>query len=406
MVSGSSLGLKRSQPLSDAILKLIWEQRRISRADIARQTGLAKSTVSEVVGNMLKTDMVCETGTGASGGGRQPIILEFQDEARCILGVEIGATHVAVALTDMRARILAWAEADHPVRSDPVGTRALIGRLCQQCLDNWGGEAHRLMGIGIGVPSPVDPHRPEELSEVVIPAWQGKVGLGALRERYMVPLYVDNDANLGALSEYWWGAGRGIDDFIYIKAATGIGAGYILDGRIYKGGMGYAGEIGHLAIDPDGKPCLCGMRGCLVTKVGADALVERAQTLCAEGKADSPLCHQTLNLQAIERAARANDPLALQIVNEAAEAFGIAIAGLLNVLNPSAIVLGGSLADLGLQLLEPLKRAVESRTILSRHAPTVIKTGQLGSQSVALGAATLVLKEALDNPRLLPELNL
>ena len=261
-------GPPRPRPLADAVLQLIWQEREISRAEIARRTDLSRSTVSEIVRSLLKTGLVDEAGDGPSRGGRRPIVLQFQDDACVILGVDMGAAHVAVALTDLRGRVLAWEERRHAVRTDPEGTRALIAELCATVLATRRGSARRLVGIGVAVPSPVDPRHPDHLSEIVLPEWRQAIRLEGLRQRYGVPLWVDNDANLGALAEGWWGAGRGVHDFAYIKVATGIGSGHVIGGKIYRGATGVAGEIGHLAIDPHGGPCICGLRGCLATFVG------------------------------------------------------------------------------------------------------------------------------------------
>ncbi|MEB3323465.1 MAG: ROK family transcriptional regulator, partial [Synechococcaceae cyanobacterium] len=286
-------GLRRSdpngpRPLADAVLELIWRERRISRADIARRANLSRSTVSEIVNEILPTGLVLEVGEGPSRGGRRPILLEFRDDACVLLGVEMGAAHVAVVLTDLRGHVLLSRWVDHPVRTDPVGTRDLIAELCETCLQSPQRNARPLVGIGIAVPCPVDPSDPDRLSDVVLPDWQGRLGLDDLARRYGVPLMVDNDANLGALAERWWGVGRGVDDLAYIKVATGIGSGHVVGGQVYRGATGFAGEIGHIAIDPRGKPCSCGVRGCLVTLIGGQALVARAFELGAEFP-DSPL---------------------------------------------------------------------------------------------------------------------
>jgi predicted NBD/HSP70 family sugar kinase len=273
--------LLRERPLANSVLKLIWEKRKTSRAEIARLTGLSRSTVSEIIDCLLKTGLIAEIGAGKSSGGRRPIVLEFQDESRWILGVDLGATHVSVALTDLRGHVLSWQEKKHPVRTDPEGSRKLVTALCDKCLTEWGNGTRRLARIGVAVPSPVDPLNPVMLSEVVIPAWEGKSGLEQLQQKYGVPVHVDNDANLGALAEHYWGAGRGINDFVYIKIAHGIGAGYILNGDIYRGAGGVAGEMGHLPIDSNGSPCVCGLRGCLATFVGKPALVKRTSELLA-----------------------------------------------------------------------------------------------------------------------------
>jgi predicted NBD/HSP70 family sugar kinase len=391
----------RPRPLADAVLRLIWEERQISRAGIARRANLSRSTVSEIVNEILPMGLVSEVGEGPSRGGRRPILIEFQDDACVILGVEMSATHVAVALTDLRGKVLTWVTEEHPVRTDPPGTRRLIEELCQHCLSAPAAEGKPLVGIGIAVPSPMNPAHPDRLSTVVLPAWEERLGLDGLSERWGVPLFIDNDANLGALAEHWWGAGGDSDHLAYIKVATGIGSGHVIGGEIYRGATGVAGEIGHIAIDPLGKPCLCGLRGCLVTLVGGRALEARA----AELETDYPhsaLAGKTFSIHDIESAGLAGDPLALQVIREAATHLGTAVAGLLNLMNPAVVVLGGGLSRLGEVMLEPLREKVQSSTLVSSVAAAKILTSKLGPQSVAVGAATLVLKSALDDSRFFP----
>ena len=388
-------------PLADSVLRLVWDERSISRADIARRTGLSRSTVSEIISELLATGLVAEAGEGKSSGGRRPIVLDFQDDACVILGVDMGATHVSVVLTDLRGRVLAWEHCDYPVRTDPDGTRSLIAESCSACLTSWGGERERVVGIGIAVPCPVDPRHPERFSTHVLPAWQGRNGFERLRLQFGVPLFIDNDANLGALAERWWGAGRGFDDFTYIKVATGVGAGHMISGQIARGASGVAGEIGHMAIDLSGDACDCGNRGCLQTFVGARSLVKRARKLLPDYP-DSVLHAGDLTITAIEDAALADDPLAIQVVRDAAEYLGIAVAGVLNLINPGAVILGGGIARLGERLLVPLRETVMRRTFVSSVAASEIMTSALGPRAIAIGAATLVLDAALRNPRHFP----
>ncbi len=390
----------RPRPLADAILRLIWQRKRMSRAEIVREENLSRSTVSEVVGELLPTGLIAEVGTGESSGGRRPIILEFQDDAAVILGVEMGAAHVGVALTQLRGRVLAWHTRLHPVRTDPLGTRSLVGELCDLCLDEAAG-GRPLVGIGIAVPTPVDPSKPNGgLSEVVLPAWQGRLGLDGLSSRLGAPLMVDNDANLGALSEHWWGPGQEIDNLAYIKLATGIGCGFVINGDIYRGSTGVAGEIGHLAIAPEGKQCICGLRGCLATLISTRALVDRTAELLATNS-ESVLAGRVLTIGDIEKAALDGDALARQVVTEAAEYLGIALAGLLNLMNPAMVVLGGDLAGLGELMLGPIRETVRRRTLVSQVTAAKLITSTLGTQSIAVGAATMVLKETLTDCRLL-----
>jgi predicted NBD/HSP70 family sugar kinase len=393
-----------ASPLADLLLRLVWQQRRVSRADLARHADLSRSTVSDLVRGLLSTGLIAEVGAGQSRGGRRPIVLEFQDDAFGILGVDIGAAHVAVALTDLRGQVLVWREASHPVRDDPVGTRQLVAELSDRCLAHWGGGTGRLVGVGIAVPSPVNPDQPDDLSEVALPAWRGTGWLEDLRIRYGVPVLVDNDANLGALAERWWGVGLGVDDFVYIKVATGIGAGHMVRGEIYRGSTGIAGEVGHLVIDPLGPTCPCGLRGCLTTLVGSRALIERAVALRDEHP-KTMLTGAEPTVGSIVDAALAGDPLGLVIIREAAEYLGIALAGIVSMLNPAKIILGGGLARAGDLLVDPLREVIGRRSRITSAAGTEVRTGDLGEQTTALGAATLVLEAALDNPRVFPQLS-
>lgn len=399
-------GLRRSdpdrpRPLADAVLRLIWQHRSVSRADIARLAGLSRSTVSEIVSEILPMGIVAEGGEGPSQGGRRPIVLEFRDDACAILGVEMGAAHVTAVLTDLRGRVLAHATREHPVRNDPHGTRRLIEALCRECLASPAAAERPLVGIGVAVPCPLDPSHPDRLSEIVIPAWGGRLGLEDLSRRLAAPLMVDNDANLGALAEHWWGVGRGVDDLAYIKVATGIGSGHVIGGEIYRGATGTAGEIGHISIDPKGKRCICGLQGCLVTLAGSQALVERARELGAEYPGSS-LAGSEISVRDIENAALAGDPLALRVATEATEHLGRAVASMMNLMNPSLVIVGGDLALLGDLLLGPLREHVRNRTLVSSLAAAEIRTSELGPLSVAIGAATLVLKAALEDSRLFP----
>ena len=275
-----------------------------------------------------------------------------------------------------------------------------MGELCDLCLDEAAG-GRPLVGIGIAVPTPVDPSKPNGgLSEVVLPAWQGRLGLDGLSSRLGAPLMVDNDANLGALSEHWWGPGQEIDNLAYIKLATGIGCGFVINGDIYRGSTGVAGEIGHLAIAPEGKQCICGLRGCLATLISTRALVDRTAELLATNS-ESVLAGRVLTIGDIEKAALDGDALARQVVTEAAEYLGIALAGLLNLMNPAMVVLGGDLAGLGELMLGPIRETVRRRTLVSQVTAAKLITSTLGTQSIAVGAATMVLKETLTDCRLL-----
>ncbi len=391
----------RPRPLADAILRLIWAEQRISRADIALRAGLSRSTVSEIVNEILPLGLIAEIGEGPSSGGRRPIVLEFQDEVCVLLGIEMGGSHVSVVLTNLRGKVLTAKTREYPVRSDPPGTRRLIAKLCESCLNSTAAAGRPLLGIGVAVPSPVDMANPDRLSTVVLPEWNEHLGLEELSERYHVPLLIDNDANLGALAEQWWGMGRDVDNLAFIKVGTGIGSGHIIDGEIYRGATGVAGEIGHISIDPKGEICVCGLKGCLATFVGGAAIRSRVLKLLPDHP-DSSLNRPDIGFTDIETEALAGDTLAGTVIREAAEHFGTAIAGLLNLMNPAVVILGGELARLGELVLGPLRDTVRDRTLVDSVSAVEIRVSELGPHSIAIGASTLMLKAALEDSSLFP----
>ena len=401
MPSASSNALQR--PHAAPMARLIWAERGLSRADLSQRTGLARSTVSQTVQALLGAGLVSEEGVGPSRGGRRPVFLRFEDDAFGVAGVDLGHTHVAVALTNLRGRVTAWEERRHPVRTDPVGTRALTAELLEACLARWDRPRERLLAIGVALPSPVDRGAAHPLSPVALPAWAGDPGLEPLGARFGVPVLLENDANLGALAERWWGAGREVQDLAYLKISNGLGAGLILGGALHRGHAGLAGELGHLPLDPAGPRCACGMRGCLTTLVDVAAVLARADAARALHPG-SLLDGRALSVAAIAEAAGAGDAVALQVVQETARWLALGLTGLVNLFDPGVIVIGGALARLGEALLEPVRRTVRELTLVAGAAEVRIIPSPLGDRAIALGAATHALQTALSDLRLFPAL--
>jgi len=394
----------REQGLTTEVLNLLWRRREVSRAEIARHTGRSRSTISDLVARLIATGLVKEVGSGESRGGRRPILIGFRDDAGVILGVDLGATHISVILTDLRGSVLAWRDRSYPVRSNPGGAGDLALELCHDCLAEWGGDTNCLIGIGVAVPSPVDPESPDRVLERIHPAWRGRAILDRLDGAFGVPVFIENDANLGAVAEHSLGKAVGVDDFLYLKVATGVGAGLMIGGEIYRGSTGVAGEIGHIVVDPAGPECVCGGHGCLATFVGTQALVRRTGELL-KGPVSSTLSGTDFDIKTIEDAALADDPVALRVVDEAARYLGIAVAGVVNLLNPGSVIVGGSLARAGDRLLLPLREAVLRRTLVASAAASEIRISELGPRATALGAATHVLAASLANPSLFRGVN-
>jgi predicted NBD/HSP70 family sugar kinase len=366
-----------------------------SRADLARVTGLARSTVSTIVSALIDSGLISEGPVSVSRGGRPPIALRVERDRKHLVGVELGASHATVVRTDLLGALQAQASADHPVQSDPAGAMALVARLVAEvCPPALRG---RVLGVGLAVPSPLDPARPGLLSDRILPAWAGVRPGDRLVDLLGLPVFIENDANLGVLAESWWGSGVGLDDFAYIKVATGVGAGLFINGGIYRGASGLAGEIGHTAIDPAGPRCRCGLNGCLEAMIGSGALSERARQRLA-AHPDSRLVADGLDLPQLIAAAQDDDSLAAPLIAEAGQHLGVAIANLLNLLNPGVVVLGGTLATAGETLLRPLRQAMARRSLFTSLASTQVRVSPLGDHAIALGAAGLVLHEALEEP--------
>lgn len=384
------------------LLRLLWEQGDMSRADVARRSGLSRSTVSAIVAELLERDWVCEVGAGTSSGGRRPILLSLKSDSFAIAGIDVGATHVAVAVTNLRCTVKSWRHEAQDVRNDPAGTIELVTDMLGSALRETEVSSARLLGIGLAMPSPVLSSEPNGLSSMILPRWSGFDLRSELARTSSSPVFMDNDANLGALAEHWWGAGRGEQHLVYLKLATGIGAGLILNGEVFHGKTGIAGEIAHTSVDPDGPLCVCGQKGCLGLMAGSFTLLETVRKRLSEG-AQSELCEGKLTTSRLVEAAQNGDALACDVVARAGHLLGIGIANLLNVLDPGLVVLGGELTDAGTVLLEPLMSTVRSRALSSAIAPTRIVTTQLGQRDIAIGAATKVLREAFHDETLLLE---
>ncbi len=385
---------------SALILRLLWRAEETSRADLARATGLSRSTISAIVAELLDRGLIKETRPGVSRGGRKPIVLTFSDNAYALVGVDIGATHVGVVVTDLRARVRAWSERSFMVRTKPEGTLELTKTLIDEALKKAKIPKSKVLGIGVGVPSPVHPDRPGRLLPLILPKWAQTDLLAEMRRMFGAHILVENDANLGALAEAWWGEGRRACNLAFIKVAFGVGSGLIIDGRIHRGRDGTAGEIGHTSLDPNGPLCVCGLRGCINTLIGTKRLLQMVTDRAPDYPDSALAARKRPTLNHLVEAASAQDPLALSILEHAGEVLGTAIANLLNLLAPEVVVLGGALTEAKDALLNPVRKTVMGMSLAKSVSKAQIQLSTLGKQNIALGAATLILEAALNDPTL------
>jgi len=365
-----------------------------SRADLARQSGLSRATVSAIFAELIDAGIVVPGERRTGGGGRPARILRFHDTHRSLLGVELGASHISAVRTDLRGRVQDSRRTECDVQRDPQRALSVLGEILDWLV---AGDHAPVMGVGLAVPSPIVSDRSGRLSPDLFPRWKD-IDLAAwIHDRTGQPTFMDNDANLGALAEHWWGHGRGRADFAYVKVATGVGAGIIINGDIFRGAGGIAGEIGHTAIDPNGPVCRCGLSGCLEALVGTQSLLERAREQAA-AQAVPPSWGPEPTLLGLVEAARSGDVLARDLIGATGHWLGIALANLLNLVNPSCVILGGRLTLAGDLLLRPLRAAMAQRALWSSVAESQVVISTLPGEPIALGAATLVLQAALSQP--------
>ncbi len=384
------------------ILDCLRLQAPLSRAEISSATGLNRSTVSSIVNELIQHGLVRETVLRKNRLGRPGMPLELSPGGACAIGAEIGVGFVSILLADFVAQPI-WRKRVN--LDSKLGQTSYIERvadLIQEALVHANENGSRPLGIGLGVPGLVDIERGELMFAPNL-KWS-HVPLGALlANRFDLPVFVENDANAAALGEYYFGAAREAEDFIYLSADIGLGGGIILGGKLFRGRGGYAGEIGHMAVDPDGEPCGCGRRGCWERLVGPRAVVRQIQTILRNGGdgmvrqlVDGDL--NAITFDHVIQAAEAGDPVARRALQDVGRWLGIGIANLVNAFNPELVVLGGALACASNVLLPVIQMTVREQALEPSQHILKIGTSQHGAEACVVGAAALVLDKILRYP--------
>jgi len=393
----SALNVKRIN--KHAVLDLIrFTAGGISRVEISRQLGLTRAAVSGIVNDLLAAGIILETEHLLSHSGRPAIVLEINPSRGYVIGIDFGASHINLLLADTAARILDEIEVDFDIRAGPQAGIAEADRLVREILSRANLNIEDILAIGMGVPGPIVTATGTVVAPPIMPGWDGYPIRDNLQTLWKVPVSINNDAELGALGEWAAGAGRGEQTLAYIKVGTGIGAGLLLDGQIYRGVTGSAGEIGHLTIDENGPLCACGNHGCLEAIAGGRAIALQAQE-AVRNKQRTQLASiqpvESITARDVAAAARRGDLLAQQILARAGTHIGIAIAGMVNLFNPALVIIGGGVAQTGDILLEPIRQAVQRRSLPAATRVVRITTAMLGRRSSSMGAVIQALTIAL-----------
>ncbi len=369
-----------------ATLQLLRDGRPRTRAELAHLSGQARSTVAMRVDQLLSTGLVAPTGEAASTGGRPPATFAFNPGARVVAAVDVGATHAHVAITDLASNVLAEHLDLISIADGPDTVLLQVATTVREQLDRAGRAASELVGVGIGLPAPVDHTSGRPVNPPIMPGWDGADVAGTLHDLLgPAPVLVDNDVNIMALGEHATEY-PDVDHLLFVKVATGVGAGVISDGGIRRGAQGAAGDLGHITV-PGGPEvlCRCGNVGCLEAVVSGRAIAAQLTEagLAATSSAD------------VVALVRAGDPRASAAVREAGRALGSVLATCVSMLNPSVIVIGGHVAEAGEHLLAGIREVVYRRSLPLATQHLRIVTSRTKGRAGILGASTMAIEHVM-----------
>ena len=354
----------------------------LTQAEISRATGLSHAAVSNIVRELI--DQGVARAATTSRNGRRATEVTLNPSSGLVGGIDFGNRHVRVALADLTHTVLAEGQHTLPYGHEAAPSVSEAADMFRALVKGAGRELGDVQIVTVGLPGPMDRKTGRTASPAILPGWANFGVKSAFEAALRVPIVVDNDANLGALAEGLWGVGRGCTDFAYIKVSTGIGAGLVLNGKVYRGVAGTAGEIGHTTIEEDGPLCRCGNRGCLETLAAAPALLD----LLRRSYGDE------LTLEDVLRHSDDGDIGCRRVISDAGRHIGVALANLCNLLSPQMIIVGGELALAGDVLLTAIRDSMGRRAVAVPAQTTEVVAGVLHERASVLGALALALQES------------
>jgi len=372
------------------LLQLLRDGVPRTRSELSAITGLARSTVTGRVDALLAAGLIAPSGETASTGGRPPATFAFNPAARIVLGADLGATHARLAVTDLAGNVLAAVNADLDIALGPKAVLDWTIEHGRKLLDEVDRPLTDLLGVGIGLPGPVEHSTGRAVNPPIMPGWDGFDVPAHVREGLRVPVLVDNDVNIMALGEHFT-AWPEYEHLLFIKAATGIGCGIIASGQVYRGAQGAAGDMGHIRVARAGEThCRCGNTGCLEAVASGAAIAARLteQGVRAGGSLD------------VVELARSGSVPALRLVRQAGRDIGEVLAGAVNFFNPAIIVIGGSLSLAGDHLIAGVREVIYQRSLPLATRHLRIAAARTGESSGAIGAGVMVIEHALNASRL------
>lgn len=382
------------------VVTLIRNTGAISRADIARESGLSAPTVSRIVENLIGEGLVLETGEGESHGGRRPTLLKLSAAANGIIGIDLGTTNIYGVLTDLDANIVA--EIRRPTRVEEGFQKVMerTSEVIDALKESPENKTRKIHGIGMAVAGLINRRRNiVEFSPDF--HWHSVDVVGALAGKHDIPVIFDNVTRVMAIGEKWYGIGKTCRNFICVNVGYGIGAGIIVDGQPLYGPSGMAGEFGHITLDRDSTiQCECGNYGCLEALASGNAIAKAAQSALDQGGKSllRDLCDGQVGLitaEMVAAAAKQGDVIAWEVFDRAMEYLGLGIASLINLFTPEVVVIGGGVAQAGDILFDRVRKTVLARSMKKISEGLLVKPATFGAKAAVMGAVSLVLRDVL-----------
>jgi len=378
------------------ITNLVRDNDGVSRADLAKRSGLSAPTVSRIIDNLIREGLVVEVGVGQSKGGRKPTRLRFSGVDSFIIGVDLGATNIYGVLTDLDANVMAEIKKPTQVEGGFEQVMERTSEVIGELRSHLGNKTGKICGIGMAIAGLIN--RDREIVEFSPDFhWHTVDVRAALKQKHDLPIIFDNVTRVMALGEIWYGAGRGYQNFVMINIGYGIGAGIIIRGTPLYGQQGMAGEIGHVTLDKDSDlQCECGNFGCLEALASGNAIAKVARRELERGAVSELLdgCGgdpSRLTAEIVAHFAKRGDMTAWQVFDRAAEYIGIGIAGLINLFNPEAVFIGGGVAQAGDILFDKVRKTVQARALNKISSGVAILPATFGPKSAVMGAVSLIL---------------
>ncbi|KAA9380627.1 ROK family transcriptional regulator [Microbispora amethystogenes] len=386
--------VRPENPHQARLLRLLRQDGARSRAELGEVVRLSASKLALELDRLTQLGLVESGGLAASRGGRRSGIVRLASDLRFV-GVDIGATSIDVGVTNGELEVLGHLSKPADVREGPEAvldqTMELVGKLLTGETADMHGVIH---GIGLGVPGPVSFRDRTPVSPPIMPGWDRFPVRESLTREFGCPVLVDNDVNIMALGELHAGLARSVDDFLLVKIGTGIGCGIVVDGEIYRGVTGSAGDIGHIRVDEDGPLCTCGNTGCLEAYFGGAALARDALAAARSGESAflaDRLAHEgALTAEDVGAAAGSGDAAAVRMVREGGRHVGLVLASLVSFFNPGLVIIGGGVAGLGHALLAEVRSVVYQRSLPLATGNLPIVLSELGGTAGIVGAARLI----------------